>query len=136
MSILTELLKSLKHFIFSNGGILVSISLRNTLSVIQNSSVINRHMVLEKDFVIKVQSVSIDTPSKATKILGILMAEIAIDSKRSALVANTHLQAPIENKIEASDARCAQWDMIQVVSLVLSQNFWQHKLHFIIYSLF
>ena len=93
-------------------------------------------MVSEKDFVIKVQSVSIDTQSKATKILGILMAEIAIDSKRSALVANTHLQAPIENKIEASDARCAQWDMIQVVSLVLSQNFWPHKLHFIIYSLF
>ena len=64
------------------------------------------------------------------------MTEIAIDSKRSALVANTHLQAPIGNKIKASDARCAQWDMIQVVSLVLSQNFWPHKLHFIIYSLF
>ena len=91
-------------------------------------------MVFEKDFVIKVHSFSIDTQS--TKISGILMAEIAIDSKRSALVANTHLQAPIGNKIEASDARCAQWDMIQVVSSALSQNFWPHKLYFIIYSLF
>ena len=51
------------------------------------------------------------------------MAEIEIDSTRSALVATTHLQAPIENKIKASDARCSQWDMIQVLSLVLSQNF-------------
>ena len=51
------------------------------------------------------------------------MAEIEIDSTRSALVATTHLQAPIENKIKASDARCSQRDMIQVLSLVLSQNF-------------
>jgi len=45
---------------------------------------------------------------------GILMAEIEIDSNRSAIVATTHLQAPTGgNRVKASDARCAQWDMIQ-----------------------
>jgi len=45
---------------------------------------------------------------------GILMAEIEIDSSRSAVVATTHLQAPTGgNRVKASDARCAQWEMIQ-----------------------
>ena len=42
------------------------------------------------------------------------MAEIEIDSFRSAVIATTHLQAPTGgNRVKASDARCAQWDMIQ-----------------------
>ena len=48
------------------------------------------------------------------------MAEIEIDSNRSAIVATTHLQAPTGgNRVKASDARCAQWDMIQVFQSVL-----------------
>ena len=53
--------------------------------------------------------------SVSKRFLGILMAEIEIDSTRSAVVATTHMQAPTGgNRVKASDARCAQWDMIQV----------------------
>jgi len=45
---------------------------------------------------------------------GILMAEVEIDSTRSAVVCTTHLQKPTGgNKVKASDARCSQWEMIQ-----------------------
>ena len=56
LSILTELSKSLASFIVLNCWTLVSISLRNIQSEIQNSSVINQHMVDASDIVIKVQA--------------------------------------------------------------------------------
>ena len=43
------------------------------------------------------------------------MAEIELDSNRSAIVSTSHLQAATGgNRVKASDARCEQWDMIQV----------------------
>jgi len=42
---------------------------------------------------------------------GILLAEVALDAENSAIVANTHMQAPTSGcRIKASKARSKQWD--------------------------